>query len=177
MEEYSSKIEALIQPYILLPEEKREKYSKYFLDHFYVILKHIPTSSKLLLKVIKILRKCLAILSDENAELLEKLLVKEKNLQKDTLCEICLYLAERYRIDGKTEEFEKCIDRCEAYASNIPYYRNECIIERIKEYISIFDYENALVLIDKIEPLTFELKIKKQLYINNYLKMKLLKKY
>ena len=56
MEEYSSKIEALMQPYILLPEEKREKFSKYFLDHFHVILKHIPTSSKLLLKVIKILR-------------------------------------------------------------------------------------------------------------------------
>lgn len=161
MEEYSSKIEALMQPYILLPEEKREKFSKYFLDHFYVILKHIPTSSKLLLKVIKILRKCLAILSDENAELLEKLLVKEKDLHNDTLCEIYLYLAEMYRIDGKKEEFEKCIDRCEEYSLNISYYRNECIIERIKENISIFDYENALLLIDKIEPLTFELKVKK----------------
>ena len=82
-------------------------------------------------------------------------------MHNDTLCEIYLYLAEMYRIDGKKEEFEKCIDRCEAYSLNIPYYRNECIIERIKENISIFDYENALLLIDKIEPLTFELKVKK----------------
>lgn len=57
----------------------------------------------LILSIIKILRKCLVVLEDENAEYLEKIaeLLRKRNSQTGILCEIQLYLAEMYRIDGK----------------------------------------------------------------------------
>ena len=48
-------------------------------------------------------------LEDKNAEYLEKVteMLVEKNSQIETLCEILLYLAEMYRIDGKKELYER----------------------------------------------------------------------
>lgn len=165
LKEYSCKVEMLISPYILLPEDKRNKYAKYFSEQFSIILKLIQDEvpEKLISSIVKILRKCLVILDDENAEYLEKIvgILIEHNSQIETLCEVLLYLAEMYRIDGKREQYEACIKKCEARCSNIPYCRNEITIERIKNHISLFDYEEANILIEKIEASTFEYKIKK----------------
>lgn len=165
LEEYACKIETSIRPYILLPEEKREKYTKYFSKHFNIILKIVKDEipCKLLTNIIKILKKCLVILDDENAEKLEKIrkILEEKNWNVETLCEILLYLAEMYRIDGKREQYEACKKSCAAYCGNIPYYRNEFLVETIKNHISLFDYEEAKTLIEQIETSTFEYKIKK----------------
>ena len=165
LEEYMCKVEMSIRPYILLPEEKRKKYAKYFLEHFNVILKlgNNEISGKLLINIIKILKKCLVILDDENAEKLENIrkILEGKNSNDETLCEILLYLAEMYRIDGKKEQYEVCEKSCETYCNNIPYYRNEFLIETIKKHISLFDYEEAKALIEQIETPTFEYKIKK----------------
>lgn len=113
--------------------------------------------------IVKILKKCLVILDDENAEYLEKIvkILKEKNSQTETLCEILLYLEEMYRIDGKKEEYEICKKNCEAYCNENPYYSNEFLIERIKNHISLFDYEEVKTLVEKIGTSTFEYKIKK----------------
>ena len=164
---YSYKIEKLIEPYILLPHEKRVKYADYFLEHFSVLVKLVHNQEKvpekIISTIIKILRKCLVILEDKNAEYLEKIaeMLIEKNLQIETLCEILLYLAEMYRIDGKKELYEACMERCEVYCNKIPYYKNEFLIEKMKNDISLFDYEEAKVLIEEIETPSFEYKIKK----------------
>ncbi len=165
LEEYVCKTEMSIRPYILLPEEKREKYAKYFSEHFDIILKLVKDEipGKLLTNIIKILKKCLVILDDENAEDLEKIrkILEEKNSNAETLCEILLYLAEMYRIDGKKEQYEACKKSCETYCNDIPYYRNEFLVERIKNHISLFDYEETKTMIEQMETSTFEYKIKK----------------
>lgn len=167
LENYSHKVEKLIEPYILLPEEKRVKYADYFLEHFGVVLKLVQNQEKvpekIISTIIKILRKCLVVLEDKNAEYLEKVteILIEKNLQIETLCEVLLYLAEMYRIDGKKELYDACMERCEIYCNKIPYYKNEFLIEKMKNYISLFDYEEAKTLIEEIETPSFEYKVKK----------------
>lgn len=164
---YSYKVQRLIETYILLPNETRVKYADYFLRHFSVVLKLVhdqeKVPEKIISTIIKILRKCLVILEDKNAEYLEEISEKliEKNLQIETLCEILLYLAEMYRIDGKKELYEDCVEKCDIYCNKILYYKNEFLIEKIKNYISLFDYEKAKVLIEEIETPSFEYKIKK----------------
>lgn len=161
---YSYKIEKLIEPYILLPDEKRVQYADYFSEHFSIMLKLVHNQEKvpekIISTIIKILRKCLVILEDKNAEYLEEMLI-EKNLQIETICETLLYLAEMYRIDGKKELYKACMERCEVYCNKIPCYKNEFIIEKTKNYISLFNYEEAKGLIEKIETPSFEYKIKK----------------
>ena len=161
---YSYKIEKLIEPYILLPDEKRVQYADYFSEHFSIMLKLVHNQEKvpekIISTIIKILRKCLVILEDKNAEYLEEML-SEKNLQIETICETLLYLAEMYRIDGKKELYKACMERCEVHCNKIPYYKNEFIIEKTKNYISLFNYEEAKGLIEKIETPSFEYKIKK----------------
>ena len=167
LKNYSHKVEKLIEPYILLPEEKRVKYANYFLEHFSVVLKLVHNQEKvpekLISTIIKILRKCLVVLEDKNAEYLEKVTEKliEKNSQIETLCEILLYLAEMYRIDGKKELYDACMERCEVYCNKIPYYKNEYLIEKMKNHISLFGYEEAKQLIEEIETPSFEYKVKK----------------
>ena len=167
LKNYSHKVEKLIEPYILLPEEKRVKYANYFLEHFSVVLKLVHNQEKvpekLISTIIKILRKCLVVLEDKNAEYLEKVTEKliEKNLQIETLCEILLYLAEMYRIDGKKELYDACMEKCEVYCNKIPYYKNEYLIEKMKNHISLFGYEEAKQLIEEIETPSFEYKVKK----------------
>ena len=39
MKRYSYQVEILIRPYILLPENKREKYAKYFSEQFSIVLR------------------------------------------------------------------------------------------------------------------------------------------
>lgn len=161
---YSYKIEKLIEPYILLPDEKRVQYADYFSEHFSIMLKLVHNQEKvpekIISTIIKILRKCLVVLEDKNAEYLEEML-SEKNLQIETICETLLYLAEMYRIDGKKELYKACMERCEVHCNKIPYYNNEFIIEKTKNYISLFNYEEAKGLIEKIETPSFEYKIKK----------------
>lgn len=167
LKNYSHKVEKLIEPYILLPEEKRIKYADYFLEHFSVVLKLVHNQEKvpekLISTIIKILRKCLVVLEDENAEYLEKVteMLIEKNSQIETLCEILLYLAEMYRIDGKKELYDACMGKCEVYCNKIPYYKNEYLIEKMKNHISLFGYEEAKQLIEEIETPSFEYKVKK----------------
>lgn len=167
LQNYSHKVENLIEPYILLPEEKRGEYADYFLKHFSVILKLVHNQEKvpekLISTIIKILRKCLVVLEDKNAEYLEKVteMLIEKNSQIETLCEILLYLAEMYRIDGKKELYDACMEKCDIYCNEIPYYKNEFLIEKMKNYISLFNYEEAKLLIEEIETSSFEYKVKK----------------
>ena len=102
LQNYSHKVENLIEPYILLPEEKRGEYADYFLKHFSVILKLVHNQEKvpekLISTIIKILRKCLVVLEDKNAEYLEKVteMLIEKNSQIETLCEIGLMVKKNY---------------------------------------------------------------------------------
>ena len=167
LQNYSHKVENLIEPYILLPEEKRGKYADYFLEHFNVVLKLVHNQEKvpekIISTIIKILRKCLVVLEDKNAEYLEKVteMLVEKNSQIETLCEILLYLAEMYRIDGKKELYDVCMEKCKVYCNKIPYYKNEYLIEKMKNHISLFDYEEAKLLIEEIETPSFEYKVKK----------------
>ena len=167
LQNYSHKVENLIEPYILLPEEKRGKYADYFLEHFNVVLKLVHNQEKvpekIISTIIKILRKCLVVLEDKNAEYLEKVteMLVEKKSQIETLCEILLYLAEMYRIDGKKELYDVCMEKCEVYCNKIPYYKNEYLIEKMKNHISLFDYEEAKLLIEEIETPSFEYKVKK----------------
>lgn len=167
LKDYSYKVEKLIEPYILLPEEKRTNYADYFLKHFSVVLKLIHKQEKvpeeIISNIIKILRKCQVVLEDINAEYLEKVTERliEKNSQIETLCEILLYLAEMYRIDGKKELYDACIERCEIYCDKISHYKKEFLIEKIKNCISLFDYEEAKELIEKIDTPSFEYKVKK----------------
>lgn len=167
LKNYSHKVEKSIESYILLPEEKRDKYAYYFLEHFSVVLKLVhdqgEVPEKLISTIIKILRKCLVVLEDKNAEYLEKVreLLIEKDSQLETLCEILLYLAEMYRIDGKKKLYDACMEKCEIYCKKMPYYKNEYLIEKIKNKISLFDYDEAKKLIDEMETPSFEYKIKK----------------
>ena len=176
LKNYSHKVEKLIEPYILLPEEKRVKYADYFLEHFDVVLKLVQNQEKVPKKIIstiiKILRKCLVLLEDKNAEYLERVteMLIENNLQIETLCEVLLYLAEMYRIDGKKELYDACMERCEVYCNKIPYYKNEFLIEKMKKCISLFDYEEAKTLIEKIETPSFEYKVKKAALYKQLLK-------
>lgn len=56
MKEYSCKVEMLISPYILLPEDKRNKYAKYFSEQFGIVLKLIQDEvpGKLISSIVKI---------------------------------------------------------------------------------------------------------------------------
>ena len=105
----------------------------------------------------------MVVLEDKNAEYLEKVteMLIEKNSQIETLCEILLYLAEMYRIDGKKELYDACMEKCDIYCNEIPYYKNEFLIEKMKNYISLFNYEEAKLLIEEIETSSFEYKVKK----------------
>lgn len=169
MEEYSREVEMSIRPYILLPEERRSNYARYFSEQFYIILKMIKKDvpEKLVSNIIKILRKCLVVLDDENADHLEKIvdILKEVNTQSETMYEILLYLAEMYRIDAKNEQYDACIKKCEEYCKANPYCRNEILIEKIKNHISLFEYKETRILIEQIEPITFEYKIKKAAFL------------
>ena len=164
---YAYRVEKLIEPYVLLPEKKRVNYADYFLKHFSIVLKVVYNQEKIPEKIIstivKILRKCQVVLEDKNAEYLEKIVevLIEKNVLIEALCEMLLYLAEMYRIDGKKELYKVCMERCEIYCDKIPYYKNEFIIEKMKNYISLFNYEKASALIEKIETPSFEYKVKK----------------
>lgn len=174
MYEYSCKIINLINPYILLPEMERKKYQEYFSRHFMIILKLEMDKIKpeLILNVIRILRKCQVVLTDNNAECLENIknVLMEQKGQEVVLCEIILYLLEMYRIDGKREEYEKCMEQLEKASLNITYYSNEFVIEKIKSLIMNFDYENAENIIDKMKADTLEYKIKKAGFYKQLLK-------
>lgn len=82
-----------------------------------------------------------------------------------------------YRIDGKKELYDACMEKCEIYCNEIPYYKNEFLIEKMKNYISLFNYEEAKMLIEEIEMSSFEYKVKKQRYINNCQRMILQTRY
>lgn len=174
MYEYSCKIINLINPYILLPEIERKKYEEYFSRHFMIILKLEMDKIKpeLILNVIRILRKCQVVLTDNNAECLENIknVLMEQKGQEVVLCEIILYLLEMYRIDGKREEYQKCMEQLEKVSLNFTYYSNEFVIEKIKYLIMDFDYENAENIIDKMKADTLEYKIKKAGFYKQLLK-------
>ncbi len=53
------------------------------------------------------------------------------------------------------------MEKCEIYCNKIPYYKNEFLIEKMKNYISLFHYEEAKTLIEEIETPSFEYKVKK----------------
>ena len=63
----------------------------YFFKHFSIVLKltygqeNVP--EKIILSIIKILRKCLVVLEDKNAEYLERIaeILIEKNIKIETL--------------------------------------------------------------------------------------------
>ena len=40
-----------------------------------------------------------------------------------------------YRIDGKKEQYEICMEQCKIYCEKIPYYKNEFLVEKIKNHI------------------------------------------
>lgn len=77
------------------------------------------------------------------------------------LCEIALYLAEMYRIDGKKTEYDKNLQLLEKYIKRVPQYANEVVIEKAKDRISVFEYVVTEELVDKIQESSFIYKVKK----------------
>lgn len=174
--EYSSRIVEYIQPYILLPEKIRNKCEKYFVEHFGVLVcqckEEFPVVE--IADIIKILRKCSIVLEDRNAEYLEEICGHFNNIttiewnELDALIEIGLYLAEMYRIDSKSSEYDKKIVLLEELVSKMSCHKNELLIEKIKNKIYTFDYESAKTLVGEIEESSFEFKVKRLGFINNY---------
>lgn len=164
LEEYSEQVMENIRPYVLLPEKIRNQYANYFSIHFSLIIqtdnKKIP--EKLLINIIKILRKCLVMLDDRNAERLEKMCeaYNEKE-NKELLYESVLYLLEMYRIDGKWAEYQQCKKFIECFQNINSSNHTEIIIEEIKYNISLLDYENANILVEKFTTNDFVNKIRK----------------
>lgn len=168
IKDYSKKVETFIQPYILLPEEQREDFAKYFSKHFQIILHAIKDNlsidfSEALKSIIRVLRKCLIILEDKSAIKLEELCrsYDEKGIYSEVISEISLYLMEMYRIDGRKDEYNFCVNRLKKYLTESAYYYNEYLIEEIKNSIAEFDYMKAKELLEKMQPTTFEYKVKK----------------
>ena len=169
MAEYSAKVVSQIQSYILLPEDIRKKYDDYFMIHFQIVLsigkKTYPL--QLISNIIKILRKCLVILEDINAEKLENICAEfcDINAISDTnleaLIEINLYLLEMYRIDSREEAYKRTIRLLEKFIERAPGHRKELCIEKIKKFIQEFKYDEAKHLTDEFEANTLEDKIKK----------------
>lgn len=121
MEEYSNKVLKWMQPFILLPEEVRQKNEEYFSYHFPIILgKHQKDDPIYIISdIIKILRKCSVVLEDVNAKLLEKICEEFEDISTvnddvlKPLIEIELYLLEMYRIDGKQQDYDKKMSELE----------------------------------------------------------------
>mgnify|MGYP004511794751 FL=1 len=169
IEEYSDEVLNDIESYVLLPEKQRKEYGRYFHTHFSIVLrlKTENITPKVLINIIKILRKCLMVLDDSKAECLEKIrsvYEEEKDRtqrQNIMLCEIALYLAEMYRIDGKKTEYDKNLQLLEKYIKRVPQYANEVVIEKAKDRISVFEYVVTEELVDKIQESSFIYKVKK----------------
>jgi hypothetical protein len=167
--EYSSRIVEYIQPYVLLPEKVRDKCEKYFAEHFGVLVRQCKEQLPIveIAEIVKILRKCSIVLEDKNAKGLEEICGHFNNIttigwkELDALIEIELYLAEMYRIDSKSSEHEKKIALLENLVAQMPCHKNELLIEKIKNRIDTFDYEEAKTLTDEIEESSFEIKVKK----------------
>jgi len=167
--EYSDRVVKYIQPYILLPENTRNKCEKYFSEHFGVLvhqcMEQLPIVA--IANIVKILRKCSIVLEDRNAECLEKICEHFNDIttiecnEQEALIEIGLYLAEMYRIDSKRSEYEKKIVLLEKLVAKMSIHKNELLIEKIKDRIDNFDYEQAKNLVDEIEESSFDHKIKK----------------
>lgn len=167
--EYSNRVAKWMQPYILLPEKIRTNYEEYFVEHFWVLVHRCKEQSPVMVisDIIKILRKCAVVLDDDNASCLEEIYEYYKdntaisNDERNALIEIGLYLAEMYRIDSKTCEYEGKLLLLEGLVSKAVYYKNELLIEKIKSKIEFFEYKKAKELVDQIEENSFEYKIKK----------------
>ncbi|WP_373484911.1 hypothetical protein [Acetobacterium malicum] len=158
IDEYSKKVHQEIKPFVLLPEEKRKKYADYFEMHFKNILKADRTAFNLgvLGLIINILRKCLVVLDDFRAEVLEKYLSEfsikmgEGAIELSNLFEIKMYLAEMYRIDGKAEEYNRITNGLKEDVTFLPDRNDEFLFEIAKNAIAHFKYEEAKDIVSKI---------------------------
>lgn len=176
--EYLGQVAGQMQPYILFPEEIKEKgdngetgekRKEYFLIHFRVLAHECKEQLPILeiADIIKILRKCSVVLGDENAEDLEEICGSYHDFSAmasdrlGALAEINLYLAEMYRIDGRKTEYEKKISLLESLVRKVSWYKNELLIEKAKYKIEYFEYEAAKKLVGEIEENSFEYKVKK----------------
>lgn len=167
--EYSRKVLKHIQPYILLPENIRETCENIFTEYFEILIRRCKEQPPVavIADIIKILRKCSIALERVDAECLEEIcgsscditVIKKDEL--DALIEICLYLAEMYRLDNSKAEYEEKILLLEKLVGKMPWYKNELIIEKTKNKIERFEYEKARALVEEIEENSFEYKIKK----------------
>ena len=163
LKEYSGEVIKKIEPYVLLPEKIRINYADYFSIHFFIIIKNNrEILEKALINIIKILKKCLVILDDKNIEYLEKIcgLYREKG-NKELLYEGVLYLLERYRIDGKWDEYKKCKDLIKCLQNDNLNNYSEILVEEIKYNIALLDYEKANTLVEKFTATNFVNKIRK----------------
>lgn len=167
--EYSRKVLKRIQPYILLPENIRETCENNFTEYFEILIRRCKEQPPVavIADIIKILRKCSIALERVDAECLEEIcgrscditVIKKDKL--DVLTEICLYLAEMYRLDSSKAEYEEKILLLEKLVGKVPWYKNELIIEKTKNKIERFEYEKARALVEEIEEHSFEYKVKK----------------
>lgn len=178
MGEYLEQVAEKMQPYILFPtkikekglnRERSEKYKKYFMEHLWILV-HVCKEELPLMAVadiVKILRKYSVVLGDENAKGMEEICENCKDISSisdeklGALAEIILYLAEMYRIDGKTIEYERKVSLLESFINRVPWYKNELLIEKIKYKIEYFEYGAAKKLAGEIEENSFEYKVKK----------------
>lgn len=167
--EYLGHVAKQIQPYILLPENIKEKSGQYFIEHLRVLMQGCKEQLPIMeiADIIKILRKCSVVLGEENAEGLEEICESYQDVaavadnKLDALVEINLYLAEMYRINGQKTEYEKKISLLETLVSRAMCHKNELLIEKIKYKIEYFEYEAAKKLVEEVEESGFEYKVKK----------------
>ena len=178
MGKYLGQVAKKMQPYILFPDQIREKgdngetgekRKEYFIIHFRILAHECKEQSPIIeiADMIKILRKCSVVLGDDNAEDLEEICNNYNDFSAiasdmlGALTEINLYLAEMYRIDSKKTEYEKKISLLDALVRKVSRYKNELLIEKIKYNIEYFEYEAAKKLVGEIEENSFEYKVKK----------------
>lgn len=137
-----------------------ERFTSSIKSHFQELLRLKPSNQqiKLLSKMVFFLRRGSIIMEDPQAEKIESLidsftqeeLKKEKSLLSSWL-DMALYLLEMYRIDGRYEDYRVLTDKLDKLGIAFEgYISEELQIEKCKFFIAIFDYNQAIIEIERI---------------------------
>ena len=172
MIKYSKKVYEDISPLILLPEKIRNNYAQYFRKHFNIVLKMEKSNENLILisLIIKILKKCLEILNNYEAKVLEEYIEEyyiddlakgKNNLKLSYIYEIIVYLLQMYRINGKYDKYNNYEAKLKICENNLIDKKNDILFEKAINHIGNFDYEKARNTLYNISEDDFTVKLRK----------------
>lgn len=145
--------------FVLLPQEKNDEYRRYFYEKFENLLRNCKnvTSNYLqaLSNIIKMLRLCLVPLYDNYAERLLDIYQKmdglDTSIKSEWKLQIDLYLLQMYRIDGKFEEYQKILDRCNTYKNKMTNAQKAIYLLELAKYaLSVFNVNEVKKTLDEI---------------------------